>query len=83
MTALPTAAAGAHDLATTSDAQSRVGLVHAVSMDAALALYTAALVRRRRGKGSGRMLMLAGAAVAGAGAYLGGHLVYRMGVGVS
>lgn len=80
---VPAAVAGAHDIAATTDPQARVGLVHAAAMDATVLLYTAALVSRRRGhRRRGRALALAGAAVAGGGAYLGGHLVFRMGVGV-
>lgn len=81
--ALPTALTGAHDLATTSGGQTRVALVHAITMDVTLGLFAAALVKRRRGdRRTARRLALAGTALAGAGAYLGGHLVFRMGVGV-
>ena len=83
VSALPTVLTGAHDLATTSGSRTRVALVHAITMDATLGLFLAALVKRRRGDWrTARRLALAGTAVAGAGAYLGGHLVYRMGVGV-
>jgi len=83
LSALPTAISGAHDLATTSGSQTRVALVHALAMDATLGLFVAALVKRRRGdRRAARRLALAGTALAGAGAYLGGHLVFRMGVGV-
>jgi uncharacterized membrane protein len=83
VSALPTAITGAHDLATTSGSQTRVALVHALTMDGAVGLFVAALVKRRRGdRRTARRLALAGIGVAGAGAYLGGHLVYRMGVGV-
>ena len=52
-------------------------------MDATLGLFVAALVKRRRGdRRTARRLALAGTALAGTGAYLGGHLVFRMGVGV-
>lgn len=83
LSALPTAITGAHDLATTSGSQTRVALVHAIAMDATLGLFVAALVKRRRGdRRAARRLAIAGTALAGAGAYLGGHLVFRMGVGV-
>lgn len=83
LAAVPTALAGAHDLATTSGGATRVGLVHAATMDITLALFATALVKRRRGgRRKARRLLLAGTAVAGAGAYLGGHLAYRLGVGV-
>lgn len=83
ITALPAAVTGAHDLATTSGRATRVGLVHAGTVDVALVLFATALVKHRRGdRRKARRLALAGAAVAGAGAYLGGHLAYRLGVGV-
>lgn len=83
VSALPAALTGAHDLATTSGAQTRVALVHAITQDVALGLFVAALAKRRRGdRRAGRRLAVAGTAVAIAGAYLGGHMVYRMGVGV-
>lgn len=83
LAALPTALAGAHDLATTSGAATRVAVTHAGAMDVSLGLFAMAWVRHRRGdRRTARRLALAGATVAGAGAYLGGHLVYRLGVGV-
>ena len=60
----------------------RVGLVHAMANGAALSLYAAALVARRRG-GPGRLLSLAGGAVAGVAALLGGHLGYRQATGAN
>lgn len=84
LAAVPTAATGLHDLATTSGASTRVGFVHAATMDVTLGLFAVAWVKRRRGdRGTARRLALAGAATAGIGAYLGGHLVFRRGVGVS
>lgn len=83
VTALPTALTGAHDLATTRGSALRVAFVHAGTMDATLALFVAAHLARRRGRRpTARKLALAGVAVAGAGGWLGGHLVYRLGVGV-
>jgi nitrite reductase/ring-hydroxylating ferredoxin subunit len=62
----------------------RLGLVHAASNAAALGLYTASLLARRRGdQGRGKALALAGAAVMGAAGFLGGHLTYARGVGVN
>ena len=82
-TALPAAVTGAHDLGTTTGAATRVALVHAATMDVTLGLFGAAWVARRRGsRRTARRLALAGTALVGAGAYLGGHLVYRLGVGV-
>lgn len=81
--ALPTIVAGAHDLGTTSGARTRVAVVHAGVMDVSLGLFAGAWIKHRRGdRRAARRWALAGAAVAGTGAYLGGHLVYRMGVGV-
>ena len=83
LAALPTAITGVHDLATTSGPETRVAVVHALVMDVTLGLFTVAWLKRRRGdRRAARRLALAGAALAGAGAYLGGHLVYRLGVGV-
>lgn len=83
LAALPTALTGAHDLGTTSGSATRVALVHAGTMDASLGLLAIAWVKHRRGdRRAARRLALSGIAVAGAGAWLGGHLVYRLGVGV-
>ena len=83
LAALPTALTGAHDLGTTSGSDTRVALVHAGTMDASLGLFAVAWIKHRRGdRRAARRLALAGTVVAGAGAYLGGHLVYRLGVGV-
>ncbi len=84
--ALPTAATGLLDWSDTEPADDevrRVGIVHAASNVAALALYSASLVARRRGAtGRGRLLGLAGAAALGVGGHLGGHLSYAKAVGV-
>jgi uncharacterized membrane protein len=81
--ALPTLLAGVHDMATTTGEQTRVAVVHAGVMDVSLGLFAGAWIKHRRGdRRAARRWALTGAAVAGAGAYLGGHLVYRMGVGV-
>lgn len=86
LAALPTAASGMTDWAdsTVGDpASRRVGSVHAVANSAALALYTASLVARRRGrKHGGVMLALAGGGALGLGGLLGGHLSYARGLGV-
>jgi nitrite reductase/ring-hydroxylating ferredoxin subunit/uncharacterized membrane protein len=83
---LPAAATGLLDWADTEpvdDEVRRVGVVHAVSNVAALSLYSASLVARRRGaQGRGRALGLAGAAALGVGGHLGGHLSYAKAVGV-
>ena len=83
MAAVPAALTGANDWLTTTDAERRVGLVHALLNDVALGLYTASWFARRRGsRMRGAALALAGASVLTASGYLGGHLAYAMGVGV-
>lgn len=83
--ALPAAATGLKDWDSLGQEKpaKRVGLVHAMSNSVALACYTASWVARRRGRRStGVALGALGALFAGAGAYLGGHLAYRQGIGV-
>jgi len=61
----------------------RVGLVHAASNSIALGLYAASLKARRNGRhGRGVALALAGAGAMGVGGHLGGHLAFRLGIGV-
>jgi nitrite reductase/ring-hydroxylating ferredoxin subunit/uncharacterized membrane protein len=82
LTALPTAAAGLSDWADTIGEERRIGTVHAGANVAALSLYSLSWLARRRGsRGLGVTLGFLGAAAATAGGYLGGHLVYRKGVG--
>jgi nitrite reductase/ring-hydroxylating ferredoxin subunit len=84
--AVPTAAAGWADYADTTKVDERVrriGIVHAVANVAALGLFGASWLARRRGDhGRGVALGLAGAGALGAGGHLGGHLSYAKGVGV-
>lgn len=83
LTALPTAAAGAVDWATTTGAPRRTGLVHAVVNDAALMTYLLSWRARRRGHWlRGATLSLVGGGLLGLGGWLGGHLAYSQGVGV-
>jgi uncharacterized membrane protein len=83
LTALPTAAAGAADWATTTGAARRTGFVHAAVNDAALMTYLLSWRARRRGHGMrGALLALAGGGLLGLGGWLGGHLAYSQGVGV-
>jgi len=83
LTALPTALAGANDWVTTSGAERRVGAVHALANSTALVLYGSSWLARRRGQWArGVALSLAGAAAMSGGGWLGGHLVYALGVGV-
>ena len=57
--------------------------MHAASNVAALALFGASLVARKRGsRASGKLFGLAGGTALGLGGYLGGHLSYAEGVGV-
>lgn len=83
LSALPAIATGATDWADTTDAERRVGLVHAALNSAALACFTASWLARRRGRHArGVIWGLAGSTVATGGGYLGGHLVQRMGLGI-
>jgi nitrite reductase/ring-hydroxylating ferredoxin subunit/uncharacterized membrane protein len=87
MAAYPaTAATGVSDWADSEavdDDVRRVGLVHAASNAVALGFYAASLSSRRRGRrGLGIGLALAGAGAMSVGGYLGGHLAFRLGVGV-
>jgi nitrite reductase/ring-hydroxylating ferredoxin subunit/uncharacterized membrane protein len=82
--AVPTAAAGAADWSDTYGAEQRIGVVHASSNLAAVALYTASLAARRRGRhGRGVLLGFAGLTALSVGAYLGGHLSFGRGIGVN
>ncbi|HWA67766.1 MAG TPA: Rieske (2Fe-2S) protein [Mycobacteriales bacterium] len=81
LAALPTAASGWSDWLDTEEAESRVGLVHALSNGIALLAYTRSWRSRRRGR-LGLPSSLAGAAALGAGGWLGGHLAFALGVGV-
>ena len=82
LSAVPTAAAGLSDWSDTLGEERRIGTVHAVANVAALWLYTWSWFARRAGRrGAGVTLGLLGATAATAGGYLGGHLVYRQGVG--
>jgi nitrite reductase/ring-hydroxylating ferredoxin subunit len=81
---VPTAASGLADWSETYGPEMRVGLVHAAANVAGLALQLASYGARRRGRRvRGAALSLAGLGVAGAAGYLGGHLVYGLGVGVN
>jgi nitrite reductase/ring-hydroxylating ferredoxin subunit/uncharacterized membrane protein len=82
VTALPTAAAGLSDWSDTIGEDRRIGTAHAIGNVAALTLYTLSWRARRRGRrGRGVLLGFMGAGAASVGGYLGGHLVYRKGVG--
>ncbi|WP_082969563.1 Rieske 2Fe-2S domain-containing protein [Mycobacterium kyorinense] len=85
--AVPTAVTGFSDWADTElsdEGVRRVGVVHAAANSAALVLYGASLLARRRGaRIRGALLALAGAGVLGGSGYLGGHMAYVRGVGVN
>lgn len=84
LAAVPTAASGLSDWSDTYGAEQRVGLVHAIGNTVALGLQIASYCARRGGaRGRGAALSLAALGVAGAAGYLGGHLVYALGVGVN
>jgi nitrite reductase/ring-hydroxylating ferredoxin subunit/uncharacterized membrane protein len=82
----PTALTGVSDWADSEpvdDEIRRVGLVHAGLNSVALALQLASLVNRRRDRrGLAVALSLAGASWLAVAGHLGGHLAFRLGVGV-
>jgi uncharacterized membrane protein len=62
----------------------RSGLVHAATNGTAVALMVGSYVARKRGaRGRGKLLSLVGSAALGAGGWLGGHLSYTLGAGVT
>jgi uncharacterized membrane protein len=62
----------------------RSGLVHATANATATALMIGSYFARKRGaRGRGKLLSLAGSAALGAGGWLGGHLSYTLGAGVT
>jgi nitrite reductase/ring-hydroxylating ferredoxin subunit/uncharacterized membrane protein len=82
--AVPAMAAGLTDWSEMTKDRRRVGLVHAAGNTVALGLYISSLAARLNGRTArGKMLAFAGLSVAGASAYLGGHLSYAQGGGVS
>jgi nitrite reductase/ring-hydroxylating ferredoxin subunit/uncharacterized membrane protein len=83
VSALPTVATGAADWADTTGPSRRAGFVHALANASAVVLYASSWRARRRDRyGRGVVLGMFGATVATFGAYLGGHLFARRGVGV-
>lgn len=82
-TALPTAAAGATDWSEASTKTRRQGVVHALANTAALGLFAASLLARRHDRRKGVRLALLAESCLLAGGYIGGHLAYAEGVGVS
>jgi nitrite reductase/ring-hydroxylating ferredoxin subunit/uncharacterized membrane protein len=83
LVAFPTAATGLSDWVDTADAERRVGFLHLVANLVGVSFYATSWWARRRGfDRRGRALGLSGAVVISAAGWLGGHLVYAMGVGV-
>lgn len=81
--AVAAAAAGIADWRQVHGRDRRTGLAHAALNSAALGLTIGSLALRRRGRrGLGRVVSGAGWLALAAGAYLGGHLVYRRRIGV-
>ncbi|MBM6401076.1 DUF2231 domain-containing protein [Phycicoccus sonneratiae] len=78
----PTAWSGWAEWSDSGPREQRVGLVHAVTNGAAIGLYAASWLARRRGRhAAGAGLGLAGASAMGVAAYLGGHLSTARDVG--
>jgi nitrite reductase/ring-hydroxylating ferredoxin subunit/uncharacterized membrane protein len=83
LSALPTTAAGLNDWATLDGPIRRLGLVHATTNVVATGLFATSWLARRAGRRFvGRSLALAGYGTVSIGAFLGGHLSFRRGVGV-
>jgi uncharacterized membrane protein/nitrite reductase/ring-hydroxylating ferredoxin subunit len=85
LAAVPTAASGVSDWADTRDPRvRRMGLVHAASNVVALALNASSYLARRRGRRAvGVRLTAASALPLTIGGFLGAHMAYARGVGVS
>lgn len=78
------AISGLNDWQHTSDKPRRVGALHALLNLSATALYVASWFQRRRGnRPAGIASGLAGFGLSMAGAYLGGHLVFKEKIGVN
>lgn len=81
--ALPAAASGASDWLSTSQAERRVGLAHAVANAGALCLQLGSWRVRRNPRGAaGAVLSASALALTSIAGWLGGHLAYAQGVGV-
>lgn len=82
-----TAATGWSDWADGEQASAAVrrsGLVHAAANGTAVALMISSYLARKRGaRGRGRLLSLAGWTALGTAGWLGGHLTYTLGAGVT
>jgi nitrite reductase/ring-hydroxylating ferredoxin subunit/uncharacterized membrane protein len=84
LAAVPTALAGVADWVDAGDEPRPVGFLHAVLNSVGLGFMVASLFARRGGqRGLGIALSTTGLTAATISAWLGGELVYRLGVGVS
>jgi nitrite reductase/ring-hydroxylating ferredoxin subunit/uncharacterized membrane protein len=85
LAALPTAAAGLSDWADMTDERTRrMGVVHAASNVAALSLNAASYLARKAGRRKlGRRLTVVSGLPLMVGGFLGAHMAYARGVGVS
>lgn len=84
LAALPAAATGVAEWLTTNKAEERIGTVHAALADTTTVMFaTSWALRTRRRHRAAVATGLVGAALAGATAFMGGHLSYRRGVGVT
>ncbi|MCW2604955.1 MAG: putative iron-sulfur protein [Pseudonocardiales bacterium] len=81
LAAVPAAYAGLAEFVRTVGPARRVGLAHAGSNCAAIALYAGSWAARRRHHRAGPVLAVAGAGALAVGGWLGGHLSYALGVG--
>ncbi|SDP18705.1 Uncharacterized membrane protein [Nakamurella panacisegetis] len=80
--AVPTALAGVAQFLPTEGEARRIAAVHWALNAAAVSLYSASSVLRSNGRRpAARRLALLALGLVGPGAYLGGHLAYRLGVG--
>src|ERR1700676_1492783 len=79
--AVPAALAGTADWSEQHEQQMRVGVVHAAGNLAAMGLYGASLIARRRGLT--RLLRLAGPAGLSGSGLLGGHISFRLAGGAN
>jgi uncharacterized membrane protein len=80
--ALSAAVTGLTDWSTTDGEARRLGLIHGLTNITATSLFVLALSKRRQDRSARRRFAALGYAVALAGAYLGGHLVFRKEIGV-
>ena len=81
--AVPTAVTGLADWADTWGKARRIGVAHAgINVGALLSFGSSFVARKRGSRGAGLALSLVGAGIMTLGAYVGGHLSFRKGVGV-